>query len=80
MTHSPACSWPCTRGNVDCYSYSVLVNTCTWCRYWWMYAINFILYLLTLPTFRSIYSTFLSDCLSLRANSKQKGNLKHYTT
>ena len=43
-----------------------------------MYAINFILYLLTLPTFRSIYSTFLSDCLSLRANSKQKGNLKHY--
>ena len=30
-------------------------------RYWWMYAINFILYVATLQGFRTAYITFLND-------------------
>jgi len=43
-----------------------LVSLCVYCWYWWMYAINFLLYILTLEDFRKLYRQLLSDMRILK--------------
>jgi len=51
-----------------------LVSLCVYCWYWWMYAINFLLYILTLEDFRKLYRQLLCDMKILKPLEDNSNN------
>jgi len=47
------------------------VSLCVYSWYWWMYAINFLLYVTTLSDFRRLYKQLLSDFNIIKLNEEE---------
>ena len=51
-------------------------------RYWWLYGINFLIYLATNPKMREAYKRFLKDALKMRLcrNQDKKTNKEEFSS
>ena len=50
------------------------------CRYWWLYGVNFIIYLLTSPRIRQAYLRFLSDIVFQKKKVEKSNEIEKSET